>query len=155
MLQEISKISLEMKKKNEVAFDQFRYALLSANIAQLNQLLDPRGRFFGKLSKACAIAKISKYFYEETRVNRCLWPELREGFSLDAFPGEHAIEFRLLDVNPFEEEGLSDYTFGDPPRKEFKEIVFCLSLRFKDGKITSIRFPKKVIASISNLQLCN
>lgn len=155
MLQEISKISPEEKKQNEALLQEFRYAFLHANIAQLQQMLDSDGIFFGKRSKSHTIAKINKYFFEEKRIQKCLWPGLKDGFSVDEFPGEHVIEFRLMEVDPFEDEEHENYTFGDPPRRQYKEILFYLALRFKNGKICSLRYPKKVIRSITSLQVLN
>jgi hypothetical protein len=67
---------------------------------------------------------------------------------LDEFPGEHVIEFRFMEADPFSFPDVDKFEFGEAPRKEFKELVVRLAFRFQNGKIIRLRFPKRVIKSI-------
>lgn len=67
---------------------------------------------------------------------------------MDEFPGEHVIEFRLMEADPFTFPDIDKFEFGEAPRKEFKELVIRLAFRFQNGKIIGLRFPKKVVKSI-------
>ena len=82
--------------------------------------------------------------------------EVNEGFSNDLNPNEITLEFRFFDFDPlFNSEQFPDVEtkFQDPIRHELKEIRFYFTLRFKEGKIVSIRRPKKVIADVTKLML--
>jgi hypothetical protein len=49
----------------------------------------------------------------------------------------------------------TEYTFGDKPREFLKETVIRFAMQIKKGEITRIRKPRRVIESITNLELNN
>jgi hypothetical protein len=148
MLQEISKITTEEQKKNEFALNQFRYSFLAGNFEQLEELLDPKGVFFKRMNKTRALAHFHKFLFSEHKIGNRLWPEFKDGYSLDEFPGEHVIEFRFMETDPFTYPDVDQFEFGSAPRKEFKELVIRIAFQFKNGKIIRLRFPKRVVKSI-------
>jgi hypothetical protein len=148
MLQEISKITTEEQKKNEYALNQFRYSFLSGNFEQMEELMDNKGVFFKGMNKKRALAHFHKFLFSEHNLDKRLWPEFKDGYSLDEFPGEHVIEFRFMEADPFSFPDVDKFEFGEAPRKEFKELVIRLAFRFQNGKIIRLRFPKRVIKSI-------
>jgi hypothetical protein len=154
MLQQLSKITLEEQKKNEYAMNMFRYSFLAGNFEQLEELLDEKGIFFNEMNKTRTLAHIHKFLFSKYNLSS-LWPEVKEGYSMDAAPGEHVIEFRYMEVDPFDTPDVCKFNFGDAPRKEFKELVIRMSLRFQRGKIVGLRFPKKVVKSIETLTIQN
>jgi hypothetical protein len=151
MLQEISKITTEEQKKNEYALNQFRYSFLAGNFEQLEELLDPKGIFFKRMNKTRALAHFHKFLFSEHNIGKRLWPEFKDGYSMDDFPGEHVIEFRFMEADPFTNPEVDKFEFGEAPRKEFNELVVRLAFQFKSGKIIRLRFPKRVIKSIETL----
>jgi hypothetical protein len=56
MLQEISKISQEEKRKNELILYQFQLSFLSGSFSSLEDILDDTGIYFRRMNKSRAIA---------------------------------------------------------------------------------------------------
>ena len=148
MLQQLSKITLDEQKKNEYALNQFRYSFIAGNFEQMEELLDDKGVFFKGVNKKRALAHFHKFLFSEEHIADRHWPEFKDGYSLDEFPGEHVIEFRFMETDPFTHPNVDKFEFGEAPRKEFNELVVRLAFRFQKGKIIGLRFPKKVIKSI-------
>lgn len=148
MLQELSKITREEQKKNEHTLNQFRYSFLAGNFEQLEEILDDKGVFFKGVNKKRALAHFHKFLFSEKHIGDRLWPEFKDGYSMDEFPGEHVIEFRFMETDPFTHPNVGEFEFGEAPRKEFNELVVRFAFQFKKGKIIRLRFPKKVIQSI-------
>ena len=148
MLQELSKITREEQKKNEYTLNQFRYSFLAGNFEQLEELLDDKGVFFKGVNKKRALAHFHKFLFSEQHIGERHWPEFKDGYSMDEFPGEHVIEFRFMETDPFTHPEVGEFQFGDAPRKNMNELVVRLAFRFRKGKIIGLRFPKKVIQSI-------
>ena len=154
MLQQLSKITLDEQKKNEYSLNHFRYSFTAGNFEQLEELLDDKGIFFNNMNKTRALAHIHKFLFSKYNLGN-LWPEVKEGYSMDATPGEHVIEFRYMEVDPFDTPDVCKFNFGDAPRKEFKELVIRMALRLKNGRIVGLRFPKRVIQSIETMVIQN
>ncbi|MFM6935172.1 MAG: hypothetical protein ACKOXP_06985 [Flavobacteriales bacterium] len=155
MLQQLSKLTRDEQKKNEHALNQFRYSFLAGNFEQLEELLDDKSIYFKGMNKKRALAHFHKFLFSEQKIGNRLWPEFKDGFSMDEFPGEHVIEFRFMETDPFTHPDVDKFEFGDAPRKEFNELVIRLAFRFSDGKIVGLRFPKKVVKSIDLFMLQN
>ncbi|MFM1947730.1 MAG: hypothetical protein RL207_2013 [Bacteroidota bacterium] len=155
MLQQISKITTEEQKKNEYALNQFRYSFLAGNFEQMEELMDAKGVFFKGMNKTRALAHFHKFLFSEHGIDKRLWPEFKDGYSMDEFPGEHVIEFRLMETDPFTHPNVDKFEFGEAPRKEFKELVIRLAFRFQNGKIIGLRFPKRVVKSIETFTYQN
>lgn len=155
MLQEISKISQEDKCKNEMVLYQFQLAILSENFASLEEILDEKGIYFRKMNKSRAIAYLYDLLTNDEKRKKFLWVEVKYGYSYDHIPGEHVIEIRYMDPDPTNLPDTTDYKFGDNPRDFLKEVVIRFALQIKNSKIIGIRKPKKVIESISKLELNN
>jgi hypothetical protein len=156
MLQDLLKITLEEKKKNIKVLKEFKIAFLMKNVFEIEELLDEKGLFFNKLEKIDALA----YFYkllvsDPKKTNTILRTEIKQGYSLDNFPGQHVLEIRFINSDPFIYPNVSSYNFGDPPRKFLKEEVIQFAFQLKKGKITEIRIPKKVIESIEKFERYN
>jgi hypothetical protein len=71
-------------------------------------------------------------------------------FIYDHLPGEHVFEIRYMNITPDNLSEITNYKFGQAPRVELGEHVIQLSFRFNNGKISSIRVPRRVIESIDN-----
>jgi hypothetical protein len=155
MLQQISKITTEEQKNNEYALNQFRYSFLAGNFEQMEELMDNKGVFFNRMNKKRALAHFHKFLFTEHNIGKRLWPEFKDGYSMDEFPGEHVIEFRFMEADPFSFPDVDKFEFGEAPRKEFKELVVRLAFRFHNGKIIGLRFPKRVVKSIESFILQN
>jgi len=155
MLQEISKISLEEKRKNELILYQFQLSFLSGSFSSLDDILDDKGIYFRRMNKARAIAYLFGLLHNDDNRKKFLWVEVKFGYSYDQIPGEHVIEIRYIDPNPSDLPETTEYKFGDKPRDFLKEVVHRFALQISKGKITRIRTPKKVIESIGQLELNN
>lgn len=155
MLQEISKISLEEKRKNELILYQFQLSFLSGTFSSLDDILDDKGIYFRRMNKARAIAYLFGLLHNNENRKRFLWVEVKYGYSYDQIPGEHVIEIRYMDPDPSDLPETTEYKFGDKPREFLKEVVHRFALQISKGKITRIRTPKKVIESIGQLELNN
>jgi hypothetical protein len=55
-----------------------------------------------------------------------------------------------MNITPDNLSEITNYKFGQAPRVELGEHVIQLSFRFNNGKISSIRVPRRVIESIDN-----
>jgi len=155
MLQEISKISLEEKRKNEKILYQFQLSFLSGSFSSLEDILDDKGIYFQRMNKSCAIAYLFGLLHTDDNQKKFLWVEVKYGYSYDQIPGEHVIEIRYMDPDPSDLPETTEYNFGDKPREFLKEMVFRFALQITKGRITRIRTPRKVIESISELELNN
>lgn len=155
MLQEISKISLEEKRKNELILYQFQLSFLSGTFSSLDDILDEKGIYFRKMNKARAIAYLFGLLHNDENRKKFLWVEVKYGYSYDQIPGEHVIEIRYMDPDPSDLPETTEYKFGDKPRDFLKEVVHRFALQITKGKITRIRTPKKVIESIGQFELNN
>jgi hypothetical protein len=155
MLQEISKISLEEKRKNELILYQFQLSFLSGTFSSLDDILDEKGIYFRRMNKARAIAYLFGLLHNDENRKKFLWVEVKYGYSYDHIPGEHVIEIRYMDPDPSDLPETTEYKFGDKPREFLKEVVHRFALQITKGKITRIRTPKKVIESIGQLELNN
>jgi hypothetical protein len=60
MLQDLSKITLEEKKKNNKVLKEFQFAFIMKDAFEIEELLDEKGLFFNKLNKTNTLA----YFYK-------------------------------------------------------------------------------------------
>ena len=155
MLQELSKITQEEKIKNEKALKQFQFCMLSQNLIELEDLLDDKGLFFRKMNKTRAISFLYNLLNGDQKTTKIHWVEVKYGYSFDSSPGEHVMEIRYMEADPFTMPDLDNYKFGEPHRKSFNEFILRFAFQFKEGRISSIRFPKKVIESLSQFELCN
>ncbi len=154
MLQEISKISQEEKRNNEMVLCRFQLAVLSESYSSLDEILNENGLYFGKMNKTRAIAYLFGLLTNDKR-KKFLWVEVKYGYSYDHIPGEHVIEIRYMDPDETNFNDTTEYTFGDKPREFLKETVFRFAMQIKKGEITRIRKPRRVIESITNLELNN
>jgi hypothetical protein len=155
MLQEFPRISIEEKKNNELAFEQFQFAFHSENYNAMDNLLDKKGVFFGVNNNFIAISNLHKLLNYENKNKKFLVSEVSTGFSYDHQPGEHVFEIRYMNITPDNLSEITNYKFGQAPRVKLGEHVIQLSFRFNNGKISSIRVPKRVIESINRFELCN
>lgn len=155
MLQELSKITFEEKKKNLKALKEFQFAFLSENIFEIENLLHENGLFFKKLNKTRAVAFFYKFLKSEKVKNHSIWADVKYGYSYDSSPGEHVMEIRYMEADPFTANDLDNYKFGDAPRKALNEMILRFAFQFKEGQIIEIRMPKNVIESIEKFELCN
>jgi len=124
-------------------------AILSENIAKMTELLDPKGCFFGKFKRGQAMVYLIKKFNKVKNLPDRENMNISQGFSFDHHPKQDVIEFRFsVFGSDFIGDTYSPPSFGTAKRPEFNEGIIRLALEFKDDKIYSIRYPKKVIRDI-------
>lgn len=137
-------------------------ALFSAkNPEALMDLFHPNGRFLNIPSRAT----LNGYLFEilQTRVGVVdhFCTQVNYGFTNDFHPGQHVVEFRFMEFDPFRDCPENDPTInlgkglGEPGDPRLNEIVRVYALTFKDEKIYSLRVPKKFVASIEKFTLEN
>ena len=124
-------------------------AILSENISKMTELLDPKGCFFGKLNRGQAMVYLIKKFNMVKNLPDRENMNISQGFSFDHQPKQDVIEFRFsVFGSDFKGDTYNPPSFGSAKRTEFNEGIIRLALEFKDDKIYSIRYPKKVIRDI-------
>ena len=154
----IETVSAEELVLNNQAKEAFKVAFSMQDNRKLKELLHDEGVFFGKWNKGKCINRLFATYHPGKYIESYIGEDINEGFSFDLSPNELTLEFRYFDFDPlFNSEDFPDVTtkFQDPVREELKEIRFYLTLHFKEGKILSIRRPKKVIADVTKLMAEN
>ncbi len=155
----IETVSAEELFLNNQAKQSFKVAFLMQDTLKLQELLHEKGIFFGKWNKGKCVNRLCATYHPGKFIETpYIGEEVNEGFSNDLNPNEITLEFRFFDFDPlFNSEQFPDVEtkFQDPIRHELKEIRFYFTLRFKEGKIISIRRPKKVIADVTKLMAEN
>lgn len=150
MLAKQLQISQEEIKKNEDVLMDFQFAFLTQNLKRIGFLLSPKGTFFGKQSLTYGQSKIYALVHQNPDADRDFIQMANQGYSNDHRPGELVLEFRYPNITPdnvmhYPEE---DTLFGLPPIDGFHEEVIRIALIIEKGKITSLRFPKRVTNSL-------
>jgi len=154
----IETVSAEELVLNNQAKEDFKVAFSMQDNRKLKELLHDEGIFFGKWNKGKCVNRLCATYHPGKFIESFIGEEVNEGFSYDLNPNELTLEFRFFDFDPlFQSENFPDVQtkFQDPIRRELKEIKFYFSLRFKEGKIVSIRRPKKVIADVTKIMAEN
>ena len=130
------------------------------NHREIVELLHPKGRFFNLPSPATA----EGYFFEilKTRygISEHFCMHVNYGFSMDHKPGEHVVEFRFMDFDPFthpEADPTKNLAkqLGEPGDDDLKELIYRYAITFKDGKIYTLRHPKRFTADLEYFNLSN
>jgi hypothetical protein len=154
----IETVSAEELVLNNQAKEAFKVAFLMQDIKKLKEILHNEGVFFGRWNKGKCLNRLCATYHPGKYIESYIGEEVNEGLSFDLNPNELTLEFRFFDFDPlFNSEQFPDVQtkFQDPIREELKEIRFYFTLRFKEGKIVSIRRPKKVIADVTKLMAEN
>ena len=154
----IETVSTEELVLNNQAKEAFKVAFLMQDIKKLKEILHNEGVFFGRWNKGKCLNRLCATYHPGKYIESYIGEEVNEGLSFDLNPNELTLEFRFFDFDPlFNSEQFPDVQtkFQDPIREELKEIRFYIALRFKEGKIVSIRRPKKVIADVTKLMAEN
>ena len=137
-------------RKNEDLLNDFQFSFLIQNIKRIADLLDPKGKFFGRENIQYGKSKLYQLMLHDGKEERCFSQMCSRGFSLDEQPGQTVLEFRfpILEEENFSAFELHRDRFGEAPNPEFDEIVLRFALVLKDGKISEIRIPSKVTQSL-------
>lgn len=149
----IKRPTLEEKRSNTQLIEAFTALFSAKNSKLLMDLFHPQGTYIAGRSKDALYG----YFYEiletDLGVNLHFLAKVNHGFSSDRRPGEHVLEFRFVNYDPFtdfitEDDFASGKELGDPCNAKLKECVYHYALTFKDKKIYTLREPKKYVSSI-------
>ena len=157
----INRLTREEVETNTKLLIEFVALFTAKNHQDLIKLFHPKGRFFNIPARAT----LDGYFFEvlNTRygVSQHFCMHVNHGFSMDHKPGEHVVEFRFMDFNPFtmgpENDPNKNLTraLGEPGDEDLKEMIYRFSLTFKDGKIFTLRHPKRFTADLEYFNLSN
>jgi hypothetical protein len=156
----INRPTREEIKTNSKLLYAFVNLFKMKNHREIVELLHPKGRFFNLPSPATA----EGYFFEilKTRygISEHFCMHVNYGFSMDHKPGEHVVEFRFMDFDPFthpEADPTKNLLkeLGEPGDDDLKELIYRYALTFKDGKIHTLRHPKRFTADLEYFNLSN
>lgn len=156
----INRPTREEIKTNSKLLYAFVNLFKMKNHREIVELLHPKGRFFNLPSPATA----EGYFFEilKTRygISEHFCMHVNYGFSMDHKPGEHVVEFRFMDFDPFthpEADPTKNLAkqLGEPGDDDLKELIYRYALTFKDGKIYTLRHPKRFTADLEYFNLSN
>ena len=157
----IKRPTQEEIKANSKLLRAFVNLFAMKNNRLLMDLLHPKGRFFNIPSNATA----EGYFFEvlKTRygLSEHFCMHVNYGFSMDHRPGEHVVEFRFMDFDFSTMHPEADPTknlmkeLGEPGDDDLKELIYRYALTFKDGKIFTLRHPKRFTADLEYFKLSN
>jgi hypothetical protein len=134
----------EQIKSNEYVKFQFVMAMMNMDERMIGTLLKENGVFFGNKNNWQTLHWFKKQF--KGLNNTFFNSRLKEGLSLDVYPGSIMFEFKYSALN-------TDNFDDDPFSVEYQEALFnskdaitiTLVLLFENGKITDIRIPKRII----------
>lgn len=137
-------------KENDDALQDFQFAFLTKNLKRIEALLAENGDFFGKHNRTEAKLRLYQLMHDPNDKEHCLTNVSSLGFSCDQQPGQPVIEFRYPNFTPenFGAYPNDDEVFGLPPINGYHERIVRIALNIKEGKITSLRIPKKVVRSL-------
>jgi hypothetical protein len=156
----INRPTREEIKTNSKLLYAFVNLFKMKNHREIVELLHPKGRFFNLPSPATA----EGYFFEilKTRygISEHFCMHVNYGFSMDHKPGEHVVEFRFMDFDPFthpEADPTKNLAkqLGEPGDDDLKELIYRYAITFKDGKIYTLRHPKRFTADLEYFNLSN
>ena len=156
----IKRPSREEVETNTQLLIEFVALFTAKNHQELMKLFHPKGRFFNIPARAT----LDGYFFEvlKTRygVSQHFCMGVNFGYTADHMPGQHVVEFRFMDFDPFTHpeadptKNLSKQ-LGEPGDEDLKELVYRYALSFKDGKIFSLRHPNRFTETLEKFTLEN
>lgn len=120
-------------------FDRFTYPVLMPYFFAILQ---------SRMGLMNVTGPFSKVIHERQSLYDHICIGINHGFSTDYQPGQVVVEFRFGVIDPFcHEEQDPSITLlkklGEPADRKIAEAVFRFALTFKDGKIFTLRHPKK------------
>jgi hypothetical protein len=122
---------------NTMVLNHFTEAFSASDVKTIRELLHPEGVFFGRYSRDRVVGQFHNLFYGEAiRLEDYGFVRYRSGIALTDIPGAEMVEIRC-GKKPIKTN------FGDPPCTLNGERVIRLCFLFKDGKIFSMKVPKK------------
>jgi len=156
----IKRLSREEVETNTQLLIEFVALFTAKNHQELMKLFHPKGRFFNIPARAT----LDGYFFEvlKTRygVSQHFCMGVNFGYTADHMPGQHVVEFRFMDFDPFTHpeadptKNLSKQ-LGEPGDEDLKELVYRYALTFNDGKIFTLRHPQRFIDNLEYFTLEN
>jgi hypothetical protein len=156
----IKRLTQEELETNTQILTEFVALFTVKNHSELMKLFHPKGRYFNIPARAT----LDGYFYEvlKTRygVSQHFCMGVNHGYTADHMPGHHVVEFRFMDFD-FDSHPEADPTknlakaLGEPGDDDLKELIYRYALTFKDGKIFTLRHPKRFIADLEYFNLSN
>ena len=145
------KQTADQKKANEYTSYQFVRAMMSMDERMVFPLLKKDARFMGNMTNWQFVNWLAKQF--SPLKSTYFGAQYKEGISLGTYPGCEMFEFafshyhtNIIDEDFFNGEALES---NKSPKSE--KVVIKLVLIFKNGEITDIRIPKKIV-SLENIQ---
>ena len=140
----ITRTTNEEQKENYRILKYFVFAFTSYDVKAIEEMLHPKGVFFGKYSKAKAAGKFYSIFFGTNGIHEMHDLHINTGLSVFPLPGSEVVEIRCSNFSPFTGEPISK-KFGEPEEKKLGEKVFRFCFEFKDELITRIEFSKSFI----------
>ena len=146
----IHKVTEEDRAVNNQLLIQFDNAFFCGfNVAAMERILHPCGRFFGNMNYVRAIAHMRNKALGKNGIGERYLKDTNYGVATDHRIGEVVMELRFSDYDPFTDTEKIDHEFGDQPDYRFDELVFYFAFTFKEGRIYSIRVPRSFQKSIA------
>lgn len=140
----ITRTTNEEQKENSRILKYFVFAFTSYDVKAIEEMLHPKGVFFGKYSKAKAAGKFYSIFFGTNGIHEMYNLHINTGLSVFPLSGSEVVEFRCSNFSPFTGEPISK-KFGEPEEKKLGEKVFRFCFEFKDELISRIEFSKSFI----------
>lgn len=161
----IKRPSPEEVQTNDQLLKTFEGFFTSKNYFEIASLFHREGTYFEHFNYPALLAFFCLIFRSKTGIHNitgtfdnvfqtrqtltehfCIG--INHGFSTDHQPGQVVVEFRFGVIDPFcHEEQDPSITLlkklGEPADRKIAEAVFRFALTFKDGKIFTLRHPKK------------
>ena len=156
----IKRLTREEVETNTQLLIEFVALFTAKNHQELLKLFHPKGRFFNIPARAT----LNGYFFEvlKTRygVSQHFCMGVNHGYTADHMPGQHVVEFRFMDFDPFthpEADPTKNLAkqLGEPGDDDLKELVYRYALTFKEGKIFTLRHPLRFIDNLEYFTLAN
>ena len=140
----ITRTTNEEQKENSRILKYFVYAFTSYNVKAIEEMLHPKGVFFGKYTKSKAAGKFYSIFFGTNGIHEMHDLHINKGLSVFPLPGSEVVEIRCSNQDPFSGSMLHK-KFGDKEDAIINEKVFRFCFEFKDELITRIEFSKSFI----------
>ncbi len=148
----INRITKQEQVNNAKLLSTFQFVFSANDFTNLKELLHPHGRFFGKMNREKVCGYFYSIFFGINGTSEKYHVQGLHGISLDASPGETVLELRCSEFDPFRDDcSLLEKNFGEKPDSRINESIHRFAFTFRDGKIFTIRIPKKCTADIEYL----
>jgi hypothetical protein len=141
----ITILNSEEQEANSRTLKFFTYAFTAYDVKSIEELLHPKGVFFGKYSRTRAAGIFYTFFFGADGIHELHSMSINRGWSVYPLPGSEVIEIRCSNCDPFSGNS-SRKKLGEPEDKQLGEKVFRFCFEFRDEQIYRIEVSRRYVS---------